>query len=335
MEVADLGQLSWGPPEGWSMSRLLLLALSLSLLPLPAAGSEGGSVLWVEAGYRAEARAGAAFREYRAMLGVSLPYDAWWPGNPSSTLARDPEPEAESPPSADTDPPRQGTEGEPKRGDAPSTKRPASEPAAPTSPEQVANETAAAPRKGEALPRLLLTPRLMRETLRQALKAQELSDLVDRVGALSSRARWSAVLPELRLRAARSTDQSLRLAPTLDDPYRYTRDGGTGVTLEARLSWQLSKLVFAPAELPLERLRAARADQRRALSRMVLKVLFAWQRALLVAQDANALDEERGQASIEALEAELELNVLTGGWFDAQRAREFAPADPPENRDQR
>ena len=122
----------------------------------------------------------------------------------------------------------------------------------------------------------------------------------------------------------------MRLQPTLDDPYRYTRDGGSGVILEARLSWRLWKLVFAPAELAVERLRQARAQRRRAFEKEVIKALFAWQRAVLLARDAGALVEEREQALVDALEAELRLKVLTGGWFDAELARHYRARKAPK-----
>jgi hypothetical protein len=138
--------------------------------------------------------------------------------------------------------------------------------------------------------------------------------------ALIRRARWSAVLPELRLRAARATDETLRLTPTLDDPYRYTLAGRSDLLFEARLGWRLDNLLFAGVELSAERLLAQKKERARVITGQVLKVLFDWQRARLLARDPALLPEERQRAEIDAVEAETELFVLTGGWFRASRA---------------
>jgi len=172
-----------------------------------------------------------------------------------------------------------------------------------------------------------LTPSLVRETLARAYRAQGADDAEGRLESLESRSRWSAALPELRLRAARATDESQRLSPTIDDPYRYTRDGGTDVAFEVRLTWDLSGLVFSAPEVSVERIRSERAQRRTELRREVLKLLFAWQRARLVARDPNALEEEREQAALASLEAELTLSALTGGWFNERRPHEVAAAE--------
>lgn len=174
----------------------------------------------------------------------------------------------------------------------------------------------------EAAPPAALTPLLVRATLMRAYRAQGADAADTRLESLDARSRWSAALPELRLRAARATDESQRLAPTVDDPYRYTRDGGTDLAFEVRLTWHLSGLVFSAPEVSVERLRSERAQRRAELRREVLKLLFAWQRARLVVADPDALDEERQAAALTRLEAELTLNALTGGWFDESRPQQ-------------
>jgi hypothetical protein len=181
-------------------------------------------------------------------------------------------------------------------------------------------------------PTLTLTPFLVRATLARAYRAQGADDAETRLESLDSRSRWSAALPELRLRAARATDESQRLAPTIDDPYRYTRDGGTDLAFEVRLTWRLSGLVFNAPEVSVERIRSERAQRRAELRREVMKLLFAWQRARLVSEDANALEEERDAAALTRLEAELTLNALTGGWFNEHRPREVELPRPIRRR---
>jgi hypothetical protein len=133
-------------------------------------------------------------------------------------------------------------------------------------------------------------------------------------------------LPELRLRGARTTDESLRLTPTTSDPYRYTQAGGSTLTFEARLTWKLDRLVFADEEIDVERLRGQRAAAARGLVREVLRLLVAWQRATIRAADVDAPPDERLDAVLDAVEAEAALDVLTDGWFSARLGRRVAKA---------
>lgn len=164
-------------------------------------------------------------------------------------------------------------------------------------------------------PVFVLTHELVRATLARAWGLAGHRSASQRLDGIASRARAAAALPELRLRAARVTDESLRLSPTLDDPYRYTRAGGTNLLFEARATWKLDRLLFADEELAVERLRGEQARARGALTERVLKALFAWQRAELKGRDPQADPEARTQSLLLALEAELTLDVLTGGWF--------------------
>jgi hypothetical protein len=162
---------------------------------------------------------------------------------------------------------------------------------------------------------LRLTPLLARGAVNAALRAGGFFSARRRVESLASRAKSSALLPEMRLRAARTREDELRLSPTTSDPYRYTQAGDTDLLFEARLTWQLNRLVFADEEVDAERLRLKWSDARAALVEHVLAALFAWQKALLQAQDATLLPEQRSAAQLAALEAETTLDVLTGGWF--------------------
>jgi hypothetical protein len=171
-------------------------------------------------------------------------------------------------------------------------------------------------------PRWVLTPSLVRAALAAAQKASGYARTQDRLSSLSTRSKSSALLPELGLRAAHSTDESLRAASTLDDPYRYTAAGGADLALEARATWRLDRLVFADEELAVERLRSEAEKERLRLRERVLEKLFAWQRALLKAENQKLSAEARSLFLLAALEAELELDALTAGWFSAALAKE-------------
>ncbi len=166
---------------------------------------------------------------------------------------------------------------------------------------------------------VVLRPALARAAVRAALRAHGYPAARRRLSSMASRARVSATLPEVRLRAARTNDESLRLTPTSADPYRYTRAGGSTLWFEARLTWKLDRLVFADEELAVERLRQRRDKARLELVQHVLAALFAWQRALVKAADTSLLPNERTLAELDAIEAEATLDVLTGGWFSKRR----------------
>jgi hypothetical protein len=141
-----------------------------------------------------------------------------------------------------------------------------------------------------------------------------------RLDALSSRARYSALLPELRLRALRNSDQALRWIPTTDDPYRITQADGTGLILEASATFRLDRLVFAREELLVERLRRQAGAEKLKLEARVLQGVIGLFRAreLACADDGN--DPDRPQHALEVLELFAELDGLTAGWFSDQAA---------------
>lgn len=165
------------------------------------------------------------------------------------------------------------------------------------------------------LPLPRLTPRLARGAVRRALDVAGYFSTRTRLGGLSTRARNSAALPELRLRTLHSSGQTLRLTPTTDDPYRYTQAGTSELALEARLTWHLDRLVFADEEVSIERLQAERDAAERRLIEHVLSRLASWQRSLTRAADVDTDPEQRETAELEAVSASVELDVLTDGWF--------------------
>lgn len=142
-----------------------------------------------------------------------------------------------------------------------------------------------------------------------------------RLDSLSARARASAALPELRLRAQRNTDQALRWAPTNDDPYRVTQADGAGTTLEASATFRLDRLLFAREELNVERLREQAGSERLKLERRVLDAVLALFKAReLACAAAETETEAKTQQLLRTAELFTELDVLTAGWFSAHAA---------------
>jgi hypothetical protein len=139
-----------------------------------------------------------------------------------------------------------------------------------------------------------------------------------RLDALSSRARYSALLPELRLRALRNSDQALRWIPTTDDPYRITQADGTGLILEASATFRLDRLLFAHEELQVERLRLEAGADRLKLEARVLQAVLGLFRARSLACADGGNDPERASHTLKVLELFAELDGLTAGWFSSQ-----------------
>ena len=162
---------------------------------------------------------------------------------------------------------------------------------------------------------LPLSPRLARETVAAAFRAAGSSAVREHIASMAARSRSSALLPDLSVRAARSTDDSLRSSPTLDDPYRYLSAGGAGLWIEARVTWRFDRLLFDRDEVAIERLRREYSSDLARLAAKVLDVLFTWQRASVRAEDPKASAEELEQATLARAEAEATLDLLTAGWF--------------------
>ena len=258
---------------------------SVILAVTPAHASPSPSSLWVS--ISAEYRTSPWLREWGGFVALNIPFDR---------LAAPPRPPAlpvsvvpVAAPHLTQDPPKKQTEATP--------------PAPPP-----------APKKSEPQ-LLLLTPRLARGAVRHALASAGYFDLRARLSSLSSRARSSASLPELRLRALHSSGETLRLTPTTDDPYRYTQAGTSELAFEARLTWHLDRLVFSDQEVGIERLQNERDAAERRLIDHVLSRLALWQRSRVRAADADSEPEVRETAELEAIGAAVELDVLTDGWF--------------------
>ncbi len=139
-----------------------------------------------------------------------------------------------------------------------------------------------------------------------------------RLDSLASRARGSALLPELRFRVLRNSDKALRWIPSTDDPYRITQADGTGLVLEGSATFRLDRLLFANEELAVERLRADAGTARLKLEARVLEALLSLFRAreLACADEGNA--PERDARVLDTLQLFAELDALTAGWFSEQ-----------------
>lgn len=165
----------------------------------------------------------------------------------------------------------------------------------------------------------VISPKLARAVAKAALVAAGYHGLGADLAAASGRARWSAALPDLRLRAARAVDETARVdyAGDLIGDTRLT--GRADLRFEAALTWRLSELIFSGREPALARIQLTFLRQRQEVVRSALTLLFRWQKAQNLLNDPLRFPEERAEAMLAAVEAEVQLAVLTDGWFSSER----------------
>jgi len=172
---------------------------------------------------------------------------------------------------------------------------------------------------GAFAPPIESPPTIRSRNLRAATAAAQQSARIDRgeedLADLANRARWSAAMPELRLRVTRLVDESESVAPTEYDADRITARGGTSLWLEARGTWKLDCAVFADEEIRVAKLRQELDRERDRVRGRIVALLFEWQRATLaLARDAyDPVPCWEAWLQIEQLGSEIDL--LTGGWF--------------------
>jgi hypothetical protein len=171
-------------------------------------------------------------------------------------------------------------------------------------------------------------PDLARRCVRAAWRVQGLAS-TDRLESMVARARTAALLPEARFRYARGWDQSYRLSPTNDDPFRLQETNAGSRWLEGRLTWRFDRVLFADDEIPIERLREQRVRQRAKVAGEVLSALFAWHRARWSALDPALSQDERLEQILREQEAAATLDVLTDGWFSAWLETGSGPVRTP------
>jgi hypothetical protein len=163
--------------------------------------------------------------------------------------------------------------------------------------------------------RLPLSRDVARLAVTAAWRASGLGADDARLDSIVSRARWSALLPETRLRATRLLDDR---TDTADPSSLATRQN---LGLEARLTWRFDRLLYADEETSIERVRVDRSEARVRVATRVLSALALWQRAWVEGRRAPADSTDAFDCALRASEAEATLDVLTAGWFSSWRAR--------------
>ena len=159
--------------------------------------------------------------------------------------------------------------------------------------------------------------------VRMALKAAR-HTAPGRADELGRRARLAGLVPQLKLGARRGLQQDLSSTSTLSDD-RTNASLGDDLTLEAGLTFQLDRLVFAPEQVRLLAVERWLASDRRKLIEDVVHLFF--RRARLVHERDSAA---RHDPALDADIAELEalLDAYTDNAFSAALAK-LAPRTKP------
>jgi hypothetical protein len=161
---------------------------------------------------------------------------------------------------------------------------------------------------------------LARGSVRAALRTAGIGANDARIDAMIARSRLSAALPEMRLRVMQLLQEGDRTTSYVNEAGTLVDTSGTTTTLEARLTWRLDRLLFADDEPSLERLRLEREEARSRVGTRVLDLLFAWQRAIADESASDGGSRAEADADLRRVQAEMALDVITGGWFGAQAA---------------
>lgn len=130
---------------------------------------------------------------------------------------------------------------------------------------------------------------------------------------LAQRARLRGLVPSLSLSARRGQTVDLSQSQSVGTD-RLRLDTDNDLTLQASLSFDLPRLVFAREETALLRERRAQQQAARRLAEEVIALYFA--RCRVLAELASALPaEERAQKQLDLAMLEARLQLLTGGRF--------------------
>lgn len=168
--------------------------------------------------------------------------------------------------------------------------------------------------------RMVVTPSVARRAVAASWRTSGLGVDDARIDSMVARARASAALPEVRLRAMRVILDGSQAGVIPEDTSTY-ETAGADMWLEGRLTWRLDRLLYADDEPTLERVRLERQDARTRVAGKVLDALFQWQRAWFSVHADKPGTREATDAAMRLVEVEAGLDVMTGGWFGAWAAQ--------------
>jgi hypothetical protein len=175
------------------------------------------------------------------------------------------------------------------------------------------------------------------DRLRRAASALAGAD-PERARSFVERARWAALLPEVRVRVDRrfGRTESLDLGGSAQEAVASPVGVDTinDLRYDCRATWDLGRIVFNPDELGAESEALRMADVRREIEAQVIRLYFERRRLKAEALTTDSSDKaSRFRLDLRAQEIEAELDALTGGAFTRLRSTrrgEPSRGSPPE-----
>lgn len=167
----------------------------------------------------------------------------------------------------------------------------------------------------ESSPPPKVAPVRLRKLLRAAWRNAGLEDQEQE--RLATRARQSALLPEVRLRGMKSNDQMLRYMPLNEEDLRAQSTGQAGMLYEIRLDFRLGQLIFSDEEVAIARLKQEREQQRQRITQRLTELLTLWHKSVARASVPGLSEEEQVEADSTVVAAEAALDLLTDGTWTA------------------
>jgi hypothetical protein len=156
-----------------------------------------------------------------------------------------------------------------------------------------------------------------REVVQMVLRAARLVD-PERVAQLVRRARLSGLSPTLRLGADRGLRQDLT-SQSSTDIEKQAAAVADDFSFDALLTFDLSRLVFAPEEVRLLSVQRWLSGDQRKLAEDAVQLYF--RRRKLIAQEQAASGAERTELALAIEETEALLDALTDGAYARALAR--------------
>jgi hypothetical protein len=148
---------------------------------------------------------------------------------------------------------------------------------------------------------------------RIAVKTAGLTESDAEIERMATRARASALLPEVRVMAKGISA----------GPRDYISDTGTVATsyfgpsysIEGSLTFHFERLAYSGQEARLERLRLERIEARARITQRVIDEIARWSKATAEERDSPDGTDQKADATARRVAAQMALDVWTAGWF--------------------
>ena len=148
---------------------------------------------------------------------------------------------------------------------------------------------------------------------RIAVKTSGLTESDIEIERMATRARASALLPEVRVMA-----KGISAGPRdyiSDTGSVATSYYGPSYSVEASMTFHLERLAYSGQEARLERLRLERVEARTRITQKVIDEIARWSKATAEERDSPDGTDQHAEATARRVAAQMALDVWTAGWF--------------------